>query len=123
MIPDIPARQEEDASWQEATRLRREHRGWIVVWLAPKKCFRAYRRLAGARRDTALSAATSGEMATLIGQAEHAATARRGAGGCGTGSQQTEVSAEPGNIEFNNLGRDLEALDTRFCIQLTMRRR
>ena len=42
-------------------------------WLAPERCFRAYRRLPGARRDTALSAATPGEMADLIGQAEQAA--------------------------------------------------
>jgi hypothetical protein len=41
-------------------------------WLAPEECFRAYRRLPGARRDTALSAATPAEMAGLIAQAEHA---------------------------------------------------
>jgi len=44
-----------------------------VIWLAPEHCFRAYRRLPGARRDTAISAATPGEMASLIGQAEQAA--------------------------------------------------
>ena len=65
-----------DASWREAARLRREHRGWIVVWLAPENCYRAYRRLPGARRDTALSAANPAEMASLIRQAELAATAR-----------------------------------------------
>jgi hypothetical protein len=67
----------DDANWREAARLRREHRGWIVVWLAPENCYRAYRRLPRARRDTALSAATPTEMATLIGQAEQAATTRR----------------------------------------------
>jgi hypothetical protein len=59
--------------WQQAAQLRAEHRGWIVIWLAAERCFRAYRRLPGARRDTALSAATSGQMADLIGQAEQAA--------------------------------------------------
>jgi len=67
------ARQDEDACWREAARLRAEHRSWIVIWLAPENCFRAYRRLPGARRDTALSAATAAEIADLIGQAEQAA--------------------------------------------------
>jgi hypothetical protein len=67
------ARQDEDACWREAARLRAEHRNWVVIWLAPENCYRAYRRLPGARRDTALSAATSAEMADLIGQAEQAA--------------------------------------------------
>jgi hypothetical protein len=58
--------------WQQAAQLRAEHRCWIVIWLAPEECFRAYRRLPGARRDTALSAATPAEMAGLIAQAEHA---------------------------------------------------
>jgi hypothetical protein len=67
------AQQKEAACWREAARLRGEHRGWIVIWLAAENCFRAYRRLPGARCDTALSAATSAEMADLIGQAEQAA--------------------------------------------------
>ncbi len=74
---------DEDASrWEQAARLRREHRGWIVIWLAPENCYRAYRRLPGARRATALSAATPAEMATLIGRAEQAAAqvARRDPG-------------------------------------------
>ena len=75
MTPASTARQDDDACWREAARLRREHRGWIVIWLAPENCYRAYRRLPGARRDTALSAATPAEMSDLIGQAEQA-TAR-----------------------------------------------
>jgi hypothetical protein len=67
-------RGKDDACWREAARLRAERRGWIVIWLAPESCFRAYRRLPGARRDTALSAATADELAALIGQAEQAAT-------------------------------------------------
>jgi hypothetical protein len=66
-----PGRTDRDAQrWQQAAQLRAEHKRWIVVWLAPENCFRAYRRMPGARRDTALSAATSAEMANLIARAE-----------------------------------------------------
>lgn len=61
--------------WREATRLRREHRGWIVIWLARGGCYKAYKRMPGARRDTALSAATADGMAAQIRRAEKA-TAR-----------------------------------------------
>jgi hypothetical protein len=82
VTPGSPSQREEDACWREAARLRSQFRGWIVIWLASGHCFKAYKRLPGARRDTALSAATSGEMADLIGQAEQAAgrPARRGSG-------------------------------------------
>ncbi len=60
------------ARWREAARLRREFRGWVVVWLAREGCFRAYRRMPGARRDTALSAASTDEMSVQIRQAEQA---------------------------------------------------
>ena len=59
--------------WQEAARLRREHRAWVVVWLAREHCYKAYKRMPGARRDTALSATTAGDMATQICRAEKAA--------------------------------------------------
>jgi hypothetical protein len=59
--------------WREAARLRAEHRSWIVIWLGTEHCFRAYRRLPGARRDTALSAATAGDLAAQITAAEQAA--------------------------------------------------
>jgi hypothetical protein len=59
--------------WREAARLRAEHRGWVVIWLAAEKRYRAYRRLAGARRDTALSAATPGDLDAQITGAEQAA--------------------------------------------------
>jgi hypothetical protein len=75
--PASGLREKQDNCWREAARLRREHRGWIIVWLAAENCYRAYRRLPGARRDTAISAPTPAEMAALIGQAEQAATARR----------------------------------------------
>jgi hypothetical protein len=56
--------------WREAAQLRRVHRAWVAIWLAAENSFRAYRRLPGTRRDTALSAATASEMADLIQQAE-----------------------------------------------------
>jgi hypothetical protein len=64
--------QGDDACWGEAARLRAEHRGWVVIWLASDRRYKAYRRMRGARRDTALSAATASEMAALIVQAEQA---------------------------------------------------
>jgi hypothetical protein len=76
VTPGSQAQQDQDACWREAARLRTEHRGWIIIWLAPENCYRAYRRLPGARRDTDLSAATSAEMTALIGQAEQAAAVR-----------------------------------------------
>jgi hypothetical protein len=64
--------------WREAARLRREHRGWIVIWLARDNRYRAYRRALGARRDTAtaLSAPTARDMAKQISQADNAAAWR-----------------------------------------------
>jgi hypothetical protein len=59
--------------WQQATRLRGEHPGWVIIWLSPASEFRAYGRLPGARRDTALTARTPARLAALIGQVEKAA--------------------------------------------------
>jgi hypothetical protein len=59
--------------WREAAQLRHDHVGWAVIWLAEAGEFRAYGRLPGARRDTALSAATAGELTALIAQAEQSA--------------------------------------------------
>ena len=55
---DPPAGDDDAGRWREAARLRREHSRWIVIWLAPIRRFRAYARLPGTRRDTALTAAT-----------------------------------------------------------------
>ena len=72
-----PAPADEDAAcWEQAARLRAEHRGWVVIWLASEARFRAYRRLRGARRDTALSAATAAGMAAQITRAERALSRR-----------------------------------------------
>jgi hypothetical protein len=59
--------------WREAAQLRHDHAGWAVIWLAEAGEFRAYRRLPGARRDTALSAPVAGDLAAQIKQAEQAA--------------------------------------------------
>ena len=59
--------------WREAAQLRHDHVGWAVIWLAEAGEFRAYRRLPGARRDTALSAPTAGDLAAQIEQAEQSA--------------------------------------------------
>jgi hypothetical protein len=67
--------------WREAAQLRHDHVGWAVIWLAEAGEFRAYGRLPGARRDTALSAKTANDLAAQIEQAEQsarAAAARRG---------------------------------------------
>jgi hypothetical protein len=70
--PASQGREKDDACWREAARLRSQFRGWIVIWLASENCYRAYRRLPGARRDTAISAPTPAELSVLIGQAEQA---------------------------------------------------
>jgi hypothetical protein len=59
--------------WREAARLRHEHGAWAIIWLAPSAEFRAYRRLPGERRDTALSAPTAEGLAEKITQAEQTA--------------------------------------------------
>jgi hypothetical protein len=58
--------------WREAAALRQQWPKWVVIWLAPIQRFRAYRRLPGARRDTALTAPTVRDLATLISQTEQA---------------------------------------------------
>lgn len=59
--------------WQEAAQLRHDHPGWAVIWLAEAGEFRAYRRLPGAHRDTALSVPNAGDLAAQIEQAERSA--------------------------------------------------
>jgi hypothetical protein len=61
--------------WQEAAQLRHDHAGWVIVWLAATGEFHAYKRLRGARRDTALSAATASDLAAQIERAESARSA------------------------------------------------
>ena len=76
---DPPAAVDDDAGrWREASRLRREHPRWVVIWLAPIRQFRAYARLPGTRRDTALTDPTPVGLVAQISLAEqHAPTAAR----------------------------------------------
>jgi hypothetical protein len=62
------------ARWREAAELRGQHSKWVIVWLASIGRFRAYRRLPGARRDTALTDPTATGLADQITRAEQAAT-------------------------------------------------
>jgi hypothetical protein len=70
------AGEDDTGRWREAARLRREHPKWVIIWLAPIRQFRAYARLPGARRDTALTARTPAVLAAQISLAEQAAPAR-----------------------------------------------
>ena len=65
--------EDDQSRWQQAARLRSEHPGWVIIWLSPASEFRAYGRLPGRRRDTALTAPTPTLLAALIGQAEQGA--------------------------------------------------
>jgi hypothetical protein len=71
--PGEPPAADDAERWREAARLRREHPGWTIVWLAPAGEFHAYRRLAGTRRDTALADPTAAGLADQISRAEQAA--------------------------------------------------
>jgi hypothetical protein len=68
---DSPAGASADdaACWQEAARLRREHPGWIVLWLARIRQYRAY-KVSRARRHATLTASTPGDLAAQIRRAE-----------------------------------------------------
>ena len=57
---------------REAAQLRAAHGGWVVIWLARENCFHAYKRMPGARRDTALAAPTAQDMSGKIRKAERA---------------------------------------------------
>jgi hypothetical protein len=65
-----PSDQGDDARcWREAARLRREHPGWVVLWLDRTREFRAY-RLRQARHDSVLTAGTPADLVAQIGEAE-----------------------------------------------------
>lgn len=84
------------ACWREATRLRRENPGWVVVWLASIRRYRAY-RLSQARRPVTLTAQTPGDMAAQIRQASQDAgdvAAAPAAGGAAPG-QDTDPGEAP----------------------------
>jgi hypothetical protein len=66
--PSGPGNGTDAELWNEAKRLRAEHPGWIVLWLADLRQYRAY-PLVHARRGTALTAPTPHELAAQINQA------------------------------------------------------
>ena len=68
---------DEAARWREAAQLRAEHPGWVIVWLASTGQFRAYRRLPGARRDTALTDPAAAGLAAQITRADPDRPARQ----------------------------------------------
>jgi hypothetical protein len=71
--PDTGHRGVDDVDrWEAVAQLRRRHRGWAIVWAPQVAEFRAYRRLPGSRRDTAVSAATADDLSAQISQAERA---------------------------------------------------
>jgi hypothetical protein len=65
------AADDDEACWQHAARLRREHPAWVVIWVASIHRYRAY-RLSRSRRDSALTAETPDDLATQISRAEQA---------------------------------------------------
>ena len=58
--------------WREAAQLRRDHPGWVVLWLDRTREFRAYRLRQG-RHDSVLTAGTPADLVAQIGEAERAA--------------------------------------------------
>lgn len=60
---------EEDAEqWRGAARLRDERPGWVMIWLARTREYRAYED-SQSRRAAALTAATAADLAAQIRQA------------------------------------------------------
>jgi len=67
----------DDEGWrQAAARIRREHPGFVVIWVARLGKFRAW-PLIRAPRGTVLTAETPDEMAAQMAGLEQAAQARR----------------------------------------------
>jgi hypothetical protein len=54
--------------WREAVRLRDECLGWVIIWLARTREYRAYQD-SQSRRAAALTAATVEDLAAQIRQA------------------------------------------------------
>jgi hypothetical protein len=66
-----PETGDDAACWRHAERLRDDHPGWVIIWLAPASEYRAY-KLPGPRRDTTLAAPTPDGLAAAITTAEQA---------------------------------------------------
>jgi hypothetical protein len=70
-VPDVNqhhAAEGDEERWREAAQLRRDHPGWVIVWLAPSRQFKAYPLYQGQRAEP-LIAGTAAELAELISRA------------------------------------------------------
>jgi hypothetical protein len=67
--------QDDTACWREAERLRRDHPGWVVLWLARLRQYRAY-HISRARHATTLTAPTPGDLAAQISATEQTTSPR-----------------------------------------------
>jgi hypothetical protein len=70
--PDVPP--DDAACWRAASRLRGDHPGWVVVWLARIRRYRAYQL--SARKPATLTAPDPAALAALITAAEQAPGSR-----------------------------------------------
>jgi hypothetical protein len=66
-----PQTDDDAACWRHAERLRSDHPGWVILWVAPAREYRAY-RLPDPRRDTTLAAPTPDGLAATITETEQA---------------------------------------------------
>jgi hypothetical protein len=82
--------------WREAIRLRKEHPGWIVLWLDRLQQYRAY-PLVQNRHRKIMTAPDPADLATLIQQADLASARKPPAGGPGAAglSPGGPAAAEP----------------------------
>jgi hypothetical protein len=67
-VSQHPATEDDANRWREAAQLRSDHPGWVIIWFAPDRQFRAY-PLSQRRGATALTAATAAELAEQISRA------------------------------------------------------
>jgi hypothetical protein len=70
-MPEViphPADADDSERWRDVAQLREDHPGWVIIWLARTRQYRAY-SLSGNRRVGPLTAATTADLAAQIGQA------------------------------------------------------
>jgi hypothetical protein len=66
----------EAACWETAALIRRDHPGWVVVWIARKAEYQAW-PLFRAPRGTVATAATAQELITRMDRVQQASRRRR----------------------------------------------
>ena len=67
-----PGPPDDTARWQVAKKLRDQHPGWVIIWLASISRYRA-RPLFRTARETVLTAQTAEELAAQMDHTEQAA--------------------------------------------------